>query len=157
MSCSRNLQLRRIYLPEFLASHSCRPKSQKKDYEWSLWHKALGEMYLEDCLELCQIWPRTLTSQHLDDKATDAPYISLSCVRLLLNGFRSHPEDCALERLAVATAFGQSLRYEKWRWNLNKNDQLDTRFSVDEINDLTFFNLLRNTEIGNLDSALVVH
>jgi hypothetical protein len=57
--------------------------------------------YLEDGLHLVELSPGMLSSKHLDDQATDAPYISLFRVSDLSYNFWSHPIDGALEGRSV--------------------------------------------------------
>jgi hypothetical protein len=57
--------------------------------------------YLEDGLHLVELGPRMLSSEHLDDQATDAPYISLFRVCYLSYNFWGHPIDGALEGRSV--------------------------------------------------------
>ena len=57
--------------------------------------------YLEDGLHLVELSPGMLSREHLDDQATDAPYISLLRVCDLFDDFWSHPIDGALEGRTV--------------------------------------------------------
>jgi len=56
---------------------------------------------LEDCLHLVELSPGMLSCEHLDNQATDAPYISLFRVCDLFDNFWSHPIDGALEGRTV--------------------------------------------------------
>ena len=80
--------------------------------------------YLEDGLHLVELSPGVFSREHLDDQASDAPYVGLLRVCYLFDNFGSHPIDRALERRTMQAVPW----HEVWR---QKRSRLGTRADND--------------------------
>jgi ribosome assembly protein YihI (activator of Der GTPase) len=53
--------------------------------------------HLEDGLHLRELWERMLGGEHLDNEASDTPDVCFTRIDYLLDDFRRHPENRALQ------------------------------------------------------------
>ena len=93
--------------------------------------------------------PRVLASEHLDNQTAHAPDVRFERVCLLLYDLWCHPEDGALERRAVCAVA---------REQVCGDGIVSYQIACSRVgNLLTVLDLLRDTEVSDLDATLVIH
>lgn len=97
---------------------------------WNSWAGITTAADLEDGLQLGAVGMRMASGEHLHNETAERPDVGLACISSLPDDFRSHPKDRALER--------------------------DTLVALLTAAQCGGFDALGDTEIGNLDGALVV-
>ena len=105
-----------------------------------------GAAHLEYGLHLRELRPRVFAGEHLDDETADAPDVRLVGVRGLLHDLGCHPEHGALQGRPVCL-----IAYERYRHHVQNGG-----FPAPGQGSLTSTRLLGDTEVRDLDAALVV-